>query len=74
MTTFICYDNFQHVKSIIVKFILKTVEICSDVFHNKNTITINFILEMTSLILVQIIIEKNVKKLDNIICKLSNKC
>jgi hypothetical protein len=58
MTTFICYDNFQHVKMIVIKFIFKTVKICSDVFHNENTVAINFILEMTSLILVQIIIEK----------------
>jgi hypothetical protein len=58
MTTFICYDTFQHVKTIIIKFIFKTVEICSDAFHNEKTITINFIVEMTSLILVQIIIEK----------------
>jgi hypothetical protein len=55
MTTFICNDTFQHVKTIIIKFIFKTVEICSDAFHNEKTITINFIVEMTS---VQIIIEK----------------
>jgi hypothetical protein len=58
MTTFICYDSFQHVKTIIIKTKFKTVEICSDAFHNKKTMTINFIVEMTSLILVQIIIEK----------------
>jgi hypothetical protein len=46
------------VKTIIIKFIFKTVEICSDAFHNEKTITINFIVEMTSLILVQNIIEK----------------
>jgi hypothetical protein len=40
----------------------QTVEISSDAFHNEKTITINFIVEMTSLILVQIIIEKNVVK------------
>jgi hypothetical protein len=63
------------VKTIIIKFIFKTVEISSDAFHNEKTITINFIVEMTSLILVQILIEKNVvKKLHNIICKLSDKC
>ena len=45
-------------KTIIIKFIFKTVEICSDVFHNEKTITINFIVEMPSLILVQIIIEQ----------------
>jgi hypothetical protein len=56
--TGICYDTFQHVKTIIIKFIFKTVKICSDAFHNEKTITINFIVEMTSLILVQIIIEK----------------
>ena len=62
-------------KTIIIKFIFETVEISSDAFHNEKTITINFIVEMTSLILVQIIIEKNVvKELRNIICKLSNKC
>jgi hypothetical protein len=57
MTTYICYDTFHHVK-IIIKFIFKTVEISSNAFHNEKTITINFIVEMTSLILVQIIIEK----------------
>jgi hypothetical protein len=46
------------VKTIIIKFIFKIVEISSDAFHNKKTITINFIVKMTSLILVQIIIEK----------------
>jgi hypothetical protein len=74
MTTYICFDTFQHVKTIIIKFIFKTVEISSDAFHNKKTITINFIVRMTSLILVQIIIEENVvKNLQNIICKLSDK-
>jgi hypothetical protein len=58
MTTYICYDTFHHVKIIIIKFIFKTVEISSDAFHNEKTITINFIVEMTSLILVQIIIGK----------------
>jgi hypothetical protein len=58
MTTYICYDTFQHVKTIIIKFIFKTVKICSDAFHNEKTIIINFIVEMTSLILVQIIILK----------------
>jgi hypothetical protein len=48
----------QHVKTIIIKFIFKTVEICSYAFHNEKTITIHFIVEMTSLILVQIIIKK----------------
>jgi hypothetical protein len=46
------------VKTIIIKFIFETVEISSDAFHNKKTITIYFIVKMTSLILVQIIIEK----------------
>jgi hypothetical protein len=64
MTTYICFDTFQHVKTIIIKFIFETVEISSDAFHNKKT----------SLILVQIIIEENVvKNLQNIICKLSDK-
>jgi hypothetical protein len=58
MTTYICYDTFQHVKTIIIKSIIKTVKICSDAFHNEKTITIKFIVEMTSLILIQIIIEK----------------
>ena len=60
-------------KTIIIKFIFKTVEISSDAFHNKKTVTINFIVKMTSLIWIKIIIEKNVKNLQNIICKLSDK-
>jgi hypothetical protein len=60
MATYICYDTFQHVKTIIIKFIFKTIEICSDAFHDEKTITISFIVEMTTFILVQIIIEKNV--------------
>ena len=58
MTTFICYDTFQHVKTIIIKFIFETVKISSDAFHNKKTVTINFIVKMTSLIWIKIIIEK----------------
>jgi hypothetical protein len=71
MTTYICYDTFQHVKTIIIKFIFKTSKICPDAFHNEKTIIINFIVEMTSLILVQITnyyLKKNVvKRLRNII-------
>jgi hypothetical protein len=75
MTTYICFDTFQHGKTIIIKFMFKTVEISSDALHNKKTITINFIVKMTSLILIKIIIEKNVvKNLQNITCKLSDKC
>jgi hypothetical protein len=58
MTTYICFDTFQHVKIIIIKFIIETVEISSDAFHNKKTVTINFIVKMSSLIWIKIIIEK----------------
>jgi hypothetical protein len=58
MTTYICFDTFQHVKAIIIKYIFETVEISSDAFHNKKTITINFIVKMTSFILIKSIIEK----------------
>jgi hypothetical protein len=49
MTTYICYDTFQHVKTIIIKFIFKTVEISSDEFHNEKTFTINFIVEINDI-------------------------
>jgi hypothetical protein len=72
MTT--CYDTFQHVKTIIIKFIFETVEISSDAFHNKKTVTINFIVKMSSLIWIKIIKEKKCcENLQNIICKLSDK-
>jgi hypothetical protein len=58
MTTYICFDTFQHVKTIIIKFIFETVEISSDAFHNKKTVAINFIVKMSSLIWIKIIIEK----------------
>jgi hypothetical protein len=59
MATYICFDTFQHVKTIIIKFIFETVEISSsDAFHNKKTVAINFIVKMSSLIWIKIIIEK----------------
>ena len=58
MTTNICFDTFQHVMTIIIKFIFETVKITSDAFHNKKTVTINFIVKMASLIWIKIMIEK----------------
>jgi hypothetical protein len=58
MTTYIYFDTFQHVKTIVIKFIFETVEISSDAFHNKKTVIINFIVKITSLIWIKIIIEK----------------
>jgi hypothetical protein len=75
MTTYICFDTFQHVKIIIIKFIFETVEISSDAFHNKKDsyhklYSKNVITYLDK----NYNREKNVvKNLQNIICKLSDK-
>jgi hypothetical protein len=75
MTTYICFDTFQHVKTIIIKFIFETVEISSDAFHNKKA-------SYHKLCSKNVItyLDKNynrkknvVKNLQTIICKLSDK-